>query len=271
MKLLVQIGGVGISILLATLTNLAFAQSDGTQTEPATTTMSPAMHKTIDPNVWAAMMMQMMQSPNPIASCAACHTGEEVARYQKDYGPMLSMMQPAMSMMNPAMLGQMMTPAMGMMTPMMAPAMGMINPMMGMMNPMMGMINPMMGMMNPMMGMMNPAMGMMNPATMGNMMAPAMGMMNPMAMGNMMGPAMGMMGPAMGMMGSMGGMNMPNPWTMGNMMGPMSGMMNPGTATPGRVMPQMMDPKQYEKMFNAWKQMMPNSGQNQAQAESGTQ
>ena len=245
----VRVSGLGISILFATLTNLAIAQSDETQAAPAATAMSPAMHKSIDPNVWATMMMQMMQSPNPIATCANCHTGEDLARYQKEYGPMFNMMQPAMGMMNPAMWGQMMTPAMGMAAPMM-------NPMMGMMNPAMGMINPMMGMMNPMMG---------------NMMAPATGMMNPMAMGNMMVPMMSMMGPGMGMMGSMSGMNMPNPWTMENMMGPMSGMTNPGAVTPGKVMPQMMDPKQYEKMFNAWMQMMPESGQQQAQPETGAQ
>jgi len=146
--------------------------------------MSQATQKSMDPNVMNNLMNMMMTSPDKlmsIESCAECHTDEEVARYQKDFGPMMEAMKPMMSMMNPmmGMMGPMMNPMMGMMGPMMYPMMGMMNPMMG---PMMGMAAPMMNpmmdmsgaMMSPMMGMVNPMMGpMMNP-----MMNPA-GMMDP--------------------------------------------------------------------------------------------
>ena len=129
--------------------------------------MSPAMKKSMDPNVMNNMMAMMMNPEKMMSmeSCVQCHEGEDIARYQKEYGPMMEAMKPMMSMMNPMM---------GMMSPMM-------NPMMGMMNPMMGMMSPMM---NPMMGM-----G-------GSMMGPMAGMSAPM-MGAMMNP--------MGMMGSYGG------------------------------------------------------------------
>ena len=122
--------------------------------------MSSAMQKSMDPNVWSNMMAMMMNPERAMSmeSCAECHDAEDVARYEKDFGPMMEAMKPMMSMMNPNMMMGMMNPMMGMMNPMM----GMMNPMMGMMNPMMNpmaMMNPMMGMMNPMMGMMNPMMG----------------------------------------------------------------------------------------------------------------
>ena len=83
--------------------------------------------------------MQMMMDPNASAmgSCALCHTGEDLARYEKDFGPMMDAatnmykaagphqaaqyMNPMMSMMNPAMMSSMMNPMMGMMGPMMNP------------------------------------------------------------------------------------------------------------------------------------------------------
>ena len=142
--------------------------------------MTPAMQKSMDPSVMANMMNMMMTSPDKMMSmesCAQCHTGEDIARYQKDFGPMMEAMKPMMNMMNPMM---------GMMYPMMAP---MVNPMMGMMGPTMGMMNPMMA---PMMGMMGPMMYPMKDMN-SAMMSPMMGMMNPM-MAPMMNP-MGMMDP----------------------------------------------------------------------------
>ena len=166
--------------------------------------MTAEMQKSMDPNTWM-QMMQMMMYPNATAmgSCALCHEGEDLARYKKDFGPMMEAatnmykaagphqaaqyMNPMMGMMNPNMMGGMMNPAMYM--NMMYPMMGMMGPMMGMMGPMMNPMGMMGGMMNPM-TMMNPMMGMMNPSMMGGMMNP-MGMMggtsaNP--MGNMMQP-----------------------------------------------------------------------------------
>ena len=100
---------------------------------PGMQNMTPAMQKAMDPNVWSNMMAIMVDPEKAMSleSCAQCHEGEDLARYQKDFGPMMEAMKPMMSMMNPHMMSSMM------------------NPMMGMMNPMMGMMNPMMGMMNP--------------------------------------------------------------------------------------------------------------------------
>ncbi len=130
--------------------------------------ITPAMQKSMDPNVWSQLMAMMMdpQKSSAIATCALCHKGEDVARYQKDFGLMMdSMWQPYKAMMNPHMMSSFMNP----------------NAYMGMMNPAMYM-----NMMYPMMGMMGPAMGMGAP------------MMNPAMYMNMMYPMMGMMGPAMG-------------------------------------------------------------------------
>ena len=149
--------------------------------------MSYAMQKSMDPNVYM-QMMQMMMDPNATAmgSCALCHEGDDLARYQKDFGPMMDAatgmykvagphqatqyMNPMMSMMNPAMYMNMMGPMMGMMGPMMNP-MGMMGPMMNPMGMMGGGMNPM-GMMgggmNPM-GMTGGGYGTSNP----------MGMMDP--------------------------------------------------------------------------------------------
>lgn len=174
--------------------------------------MSYPMQKSMDPNVWM-QMMTMMMDPSKMASmenCALCHEGDDLARYAKDFGPMMESMQSMTKSFAPhQMVSQM-------------------NPMMSSMG---GMMNPM-TMMNPMMSMMGP---MMNPAMMMGMMGPMMGMMGP-----MMNP-MGMMGPMMnpmGMMGGMGGMNMMNPM----------GMM--GGTTNANPMGQMMNPEQYTNWFN---------------------
>jgi len=140
--------------------------------------MTAAMQKSMDPNVWTQWMAMMMnpQNSSAIGSCALCHEGSDVARFQTSYGPMLdAMWQPYKAMMSPQMMTSWMNPNTymgGMMNP--AMYMNMMYPMMGMMGPMMG---PMMG------SMMNP-MGMMNPAMYMNMMYPMMGMMGPM-MGGM--------------------------------------------------------------------------------------
>ncbi len=172
-------------LLIASITGLHAEEAQQAQPAPSgMAEMTATMQKSMDPNVWAQMMSMMMnpQQSSPIATCALCHEGADVARFQKDYGPMMdamwepykAMMNPHMmsSMMNPAMYMSMMYPMMGMMGPMMNP-MGMMGPMMnpmGMMGPMM---NPM-GMMNPM-AMMNPMMGMMGGFPMhGNPMAPPM-------------------------------------------------------------------------------------------------
>jgi hypothetical protein len=91
------------------------------------------------------MMTGKLQGQPAIASCVGCHTPEDIARYQKDFGGMMHSMDPMMQMANPQAY-----------TGMMAPMTAMINPMTGMMMAPMGMMmNPMTGMMAPMTGMMD--------------------------------------------------------------------------------------------------------------------
>ena len=97
--------------------------------------MTYSMRKSMDPNTWMQMMTNMMKpyATSPVEMCASCHQGEDLARYQKQFGPMMqsswnqyqTMMDPhAMgAIMNPAMMNQMMhqmmTIPMQMMMPMM--------------------------------------------------------------------------------------------------------------------------------------------------------
>ncbi len=164
-------------------------QAEEAQTQNSYAGMSDAMQKSMDPQVWTNMMAMMMNPEKMMSmeSCAQCHDGEDVARYAKDYGPMMEAMKPMAEMMSPHMMAQMMNPNtyMSMMYPMMNPAMYM------------NMMAPMMGMMGPM------SMGMMNPAMYMNMMYPMMGMLGPMTGMGMSGmgmPGMGM--PGMGMHGN---------------------------------------------------------------------
>ncbi len=232
-------------------------QSSGDAQQPN----SPAMQKSMDPNVWIKLMNSMMsgqlQGQPMISSCVECHSGEDIARYQQQYGPMMQSMQPMMQMANPQMFGQMpgvmMAPMGGMMAPMMAPMGNMMMPMTGMMmNPMTGMMmNPMTGMMmNPMTGMM------MMPGMMPGM--PPTGMMPGMPPTGMMPgmPPTGMM-PGMPPMGMMPGMpSLPHP----------GGPIAPGTQ-PGQ--PQIMDPKQYEQFYKQWQDMMSKMMPAQPDASSG--
>jgi len=281
-----------MKLLSAVLFGLTASISMAADTPEESTTatanpeMSEAMQKSMDPNVWIKLMNSMMsgelQGQPLISSCVECHTDEDIARYQKDYGGMLQAMDPMMHMTNPQAYGGTATGMMAPMTGMMNPMTGMMAPMTGMMNPMTGMMAPMTGMMNPMTGMMAPMTGMMNPMT--GMMAPMGMMMNPMT-GMMMAPMMGMMNPMTGM-GMMPGMGMPQMPGMGmpqmpGMGMPPMGMMPqmPGGMPPMGMMPQMpgatpgpqaiMDPEQYEKFYQQWQEMMSNMGQaNPGTAES---
>ena len=224
--------------LVATLGFSAVSAEDAKPAMMGMEGMSYPMQKSMDPQVWMQMMTMMMDpaKATSMENCALCHEGDDLARYAKDFGPMMEPMQKMGEAMSPHQMLQGMSPMMG--------GMGnMMNPMSMMMNPM-SMMNPMMGMMGPMMGMMGPMMGpMMNPMMMG----PMMGMMNPMSMmggmGGMMNPMSMMMNP-MSMMGGMGGMNAMNPM----------GMM--GGANNANPMGQMMKPEQYTDMFNQMSEMM---------------
>ncbi len=194
--------------------------------------LSYATQKSMDPKVWMKLMNSMMsgelQGQPAIASCVECHTNEDIARYQKDFGGMMQMMNPMLQMANPQMYGAM-------------PGM-MMNPMMGMMmNPMTGM------MMNPMTGMMmNPMTGMMMPGMM-----PGIPGMPPMGMMPGMPPA-GMM-PGMPPAGMMPGMPPTGMMPSFPMMPHPGGSIAPGTK-PGQ--PPIMEPKQYEQFYKQWQDMM---------------
>ena len=135
---------IAMTACLFVVSALTIQAEETKNSQPNMAGMSSAMQKSMDPNVMMKMMNMMMDPEKAMSmeSCAECHDAETVARYAKDFGPMMESMKPMMSMMNPQMMNSMM-----------APMMGMMNPMMGMMNPMMAsMMNPM-TMMGPMMGM----------------------------------------------------------------------------------------------------------------------
>ncbi|UCH41573.1 MAG: hypothetical protein JSU67_07885, partial [Gammaproteobacteria bacterium] len=147
-------------LILALMLGLSasLAQAAESTQDPAAqgeAVVSEAMHKSMDPAVWTKLMNSMMsgelQGQPIIAACVECHTSEDIARYQEEYGGMMHAMNPMMQMASPQfygnaaggmmapMTGMMMAP-MGMMTPMMMAPMGMMNPMM--MAPMTGMMMP---------------------------------------------------------------------------------------------------------------------------------
>jgi hypothetical protein len=241
------------TFLILLLVLVGFVSVNAEDAAPAHTNamadMSYPMQKSMDPQVWMKMSTMMMDpaKATSMENCALCHEGEDLARYTKDFGPMMEPMQKMGQAMSPHQMLQQMNPMMGGMGG--SGGMGnMMNPMSMMMNPM-SMMNPMMGMMGPMMSMMGP---MMNPMMMGGMMGPMMGMMNPMSM---MGGGMGGMNP-MSMMGGGSGGGM-NPMSMMggsggmNPMGMMGGANNTGggynNADP---MSGMMKPEQYTDWFD---------------------
>ena len=91
--------------------------------------------KSMDPNTWMQMMMNMMNPHGTSAQdmCASCHQGDDLARYQQQFGPFLdaswnqykAMMDPHAfgAMMNPNLMTQMMHQMMTIPTQMMMPFM----------------------------------------------------------------------------------------------------------------------------------------------------
>ena len=232
---------------------VAATETEGADQEQKSGEVSPALQKSMDPRVWTRLMNSMMngelRGQPATASCVECHTDEDVARFQTEFGGMMHAMNPMMQMVNPQGFA-------GYANGMMAPMTAMINPMTGMVTPMMGMANPMMGMMaNPMTGMMaNPMTGMMmNPMT-GMMMNPMTGMM----MNPMNGMMPGMQPPGAGSPPPSGGQPIPGMPQMPQM--PHMG----GNAMAPRG---MMNPEQYEQYYKQWSEMMSNMMQQQ---KSGT-
>ena len=62
--------------------------------------LSYSIQKSMDPQVMTNLMNGMMTNPagtlyDPITTCAQCHDGSDMARYQQALGPMMAMMNPA--------------------------------------------------------------------------------------------------------------------------------------------------------------------------------
>lgn len=62
--------------------------------------LTHSMQNAMDPQVMTNLMNSMMTNPvdmmnNPMASCAQCHDGNDIARYQQGMGPFMAMMNPA--------------------------------------------------------------------------------------------------------------------------------------------------------------------------------
>ena len=143
MNIRIQKFAIALTLALAG-GQLGAAEPEATGDNPGNGEVSYALEKSMDPNVWIKLMNSMMsgelQGQPAIASCVECHTDEDIARYQKEFGGMLQSMNPVMQMASPQGFG-------GYANGMMAPMTAMINPMTGMITPMMGMVNPMTGMM----------------------------------------------------------------------------------------------------------------------------
>ena len=96
-------------------TSAATTKKDYSMLEPFASNgmnaMSYPMKKSMDPSTWMSIMMGMMNphQSSPAAMCAKCHEGEDLARYQHNFGPMMqSMWSPYQNMMNPMMMNQLM-------------------------------------------------------------------------------------------------------------------------------------------------------------------
>ena len=62
--------------------------------------LSYSIQKSMDPQVMTNLMNGMMSNPagtlyDPITTCAQCHDGSDMARYQQALGPMMAMLNPA--------------------------------------------------------------------------------------------------------------------------------------------------------------------------------
>jgi len=63
---------------------------------------TPAMQKAMQPATWFQMMSNMMnpQEASPIGMCSTCHEGQDIARFQQTFGPMMNAMwEPYKAMM----------------------------------------------------------------------------------------------------------------------------------------------------------------------------
>lgn len=77
--------------------------------------MTPAISAMMNPMVYSNLMGYTMNPmplmTDPVSACKQCHTDEDIARYQKTMGPMLTMMSPV-NLMTPTAYPGMMVPLM---------------------------------------------------------------------------------------------------------------------------------------------------------------
>ncbi len=100
------------TVVLAALT-LGTAQAQEQEKAPAAAPETPAPAQPAAPMANPFAMTPALEKTfnNPISMCAACHSGEDMARYEKLIGPMMAMMNPA-NWMNPGAYTAMMAPMM---------------------------------------------------------------------------------------------------------------------------------------------------------------
>ena len=84
----------------------------GAQETTATQGVTESLAHSVDPQVYANLMNQMMANPvgiatDPISTCAQCHSEVDVERYKSEMGPLLQMLS-LVNWMNPNAYMQMM-------------------------------------------------------------------------------------------------------------------------------------------------------------------
>ncbi len=92
---------LGLLVVILLWSTASFAQGE----------VADSMTRSMDPSVYMRMMTNPAMMSNPVASCAECHNGEDVARYNTAFGPMLQMMN-SQNWFNPNAYSQMMVPMM---------------------------------------------------------------------------------------------------------------------------------------------------------------
>ena len=108
-----------VGILMGSLITLAvYAQEQTTQPAPENPSTAYAMNRTVNPEVFANLMKQMMEDPmgmmagpmgmmaNPASTCLHCHGRADLERFSASFGPMMQPGTPA-ARMNPSMYGPM--------------------------------------------------------------------------------------------------------------------------------------------------------------------
>ncbi|KAA3621096.1 MAG: hypothetical protein DWQ08_14560 [Proteobacteria bacterium] len=105
-----------ISLLLATCIGVtplvSLGQGESSEGAAASSTAIHSLRQTLSTDAYAGILKAMVTPAtlqNPIAVCAQCHAGEDLARYTKTFGPMLQMVNPV-NWVNPMAYLNMMTP-----------------------------------------------------------------------------------------------------------------------------------------------------------------